>query len=106
MAKVEYAFPVDKIHGKISKQHKVGFAHRIATKRNYTTSYGVRSTQPSVEELEHRAKFAAVCAAARKRIINPSQSAADQVGFSEQKRYATLWGYVFRQEWDAYEGEE
>ena len=37
MAKVEYAFPVDKVHGRISKQHKVGFAHRKATNRNFTT---------------------------------------------------------------------
>ena len=32
MAKVEYVFPVDKVHGRISKQHKVGFSHRKATK--------------------------------------------------------------------------
>ena len=103
MAKVEYAFPVDKIHGRVSKKHKVGFLHRTASNRNFTTSYGTRSTQPSAEEIEHREKFAAVCKLARKRIINPSMSAADQAGFAAQKRYTTLWGYVFRQEWDAYE---
>ena len=40
MAKIDYAFPVEKVHGKISKKHKVGFAHRIASGLNYTTVYG------------------------------------------------------------------
>ena len=102
MAKVEYTFPVDKVHGRISKQHKVGFAHRKATKRNYTTVYGTRSTPVTIDELNRRAKFAAVVQATQKRLINPTQNAIDQVGFAAQKRYATMYGYVFRQEWDAY----
>ena len=40
MAKVDYAFPVEKIHGKVAKHHKIGFAHRVASKLNYTQSYG------------------------------------------------------------------
>jgi len=105
MAKVEYSFPVDKVHGKISKKHKVGFAHLNSTGRNYTVAYGQRSTKPSASELTHRAKFAAVCASARERMLDPTYINQDQLAFSKQTKYATLWGYVFRQVWDSYEGE-
>ena len=47
MAKIDYAFPVEKIHGKISKKHKIGFAHRTASGVNYSTAYGKRRTKPS-----------------------------------------------------------
>ena len=103
MAKVEYAFPVDKIHGKISKKHKVGFAHRKATAKNYTTAYGERKTQVKESELAQRAKFAAVCKAARLRMIDPDHVDMDQLLFAEQTKYSTLFGYVFKQCWDAYE---
>ena len=102
MAKVEYAFPVEKVHGRISKTHKVGFSHRKATKRNFTTVYGVRSTKPGADELLRRDKFAAVCQSTRARLINPQQVPIDQAGFAAQKKYATIWGYVFKQEWDKY----
>ena len=102
MAKVEYAFPVEKVHGRISKTHKVGFSHRKATKRNFTTVYGVRSTKPGADELLRRDKFADVCRSTRQRLINPQQVPIDQAGFAAQKKYATIWGYVFKQEWDKY----
>ena len=59
MAKVEYAFPVEKIHGKIAKNHKIGFAHRVASNLNYTQSYSKRSTAYSQDEIDHQTKFAA-----------------------------------------------
>ncbi|MBO5817002.1 MAG: hypothetical protein J6R26_03520 [Paludibacteraceae bacterium] len=81
MAKVEYVFPVDKIHGKVAKPHKIGFAHRKATSLNYTQSYGVRSTPVTSNELAVRTKFAAVCAAARIRMGNINQIPLDQIAF-------------------------
>ena len=53
MAKVEYAFPVEKIHGKVAKHHKIGFAHRAASKLNYTQAYGKRTTKYSQAEKDH-----------------------------------------------------
>ena len=102
MAKVEYAFPVDKIHGKIAKEHKIGFAHRRASKKNYTTVYGVRSTEPSTTEIAHRAKFAAVVASTRARMMDPVQNPIDQVGYAKQSKYPTFYGYVFGHEWASY----
>jgi hypothetical protein len=103
MAKVEYQFPVDKIHGRVSKQHKIGFAHRKLSKLNYTTSYGVRSTKPSNDEIKHRNKFAAVVAAARARMRDPGKIAQDSVAFRNQSTYPTMWSYLFNMEWQAYE---
>ena len=54
MAQIEYAFPVEKIHGKISKKHKIGFAHRTASGVNYSTAYGIRKTKPSTAEVANR----------------------------------------------------
>ena len=103
MALVEYAFPVDKVHGKVGKKHKVGFAHLTSTGKNFTVVYGKRSTSASSTELSNRAKFAAVCAAARERMEDPNHIAMDSLNFSRQSKYKTLWGYVFKQEWDAYQ---
>ena len=52
----------------------------------------------------HRAKFAAVAAATRSRMADPSQAAADMMAFKAQTKYKTLYRYVFRQEWNAWEG--
>lgn len=102
MAKVEYAFPVEKIHGKIAKNHKIGFAHRVASKLNYTQSYSKRSTAYSQDEIDHQTKFAAVAAAVRERLADPTKKTQDQIAFKEQSKYKTLRQYVWNQEWQAY----
>ena len=102
MANIEYAFPVEKVHGKISKKHKVGFAHRIASGVNYTTVYGQRKSKPSTAELLNRQKFKDVAAAARERMINPEFVQIDHAGFNKQTKYTTLWGYVFNEVYKAW----
>ena len=104
MAKIEFAFPVDKVHGRISKQHQVGFAHRKASKLNYTTSYGKRASEYSQEELAHQEKFRAVAAATRLRMKDPGKVMQDQAAFKEQSKYKTFYRYVFNLEWESYEG--
>jgi hypothetical protein len=34
---------------------------------------------------------------------DPNYINVDQLGFSKQTKYKTIWGYVFRICWDAYE---
>ena len=102
MAKIEYAFPVEKIHGKVAKHHKIGFAHRAASKLNYTQAYGKRSTKYSQAEKDHQAKFAAVVAATNARLADPNQMPIDQMAFKAQSKYTTLRQYVWNQEWNAY----
>ena len=104
MAKIDYAFPVEKIHGKISKKHKIGFAHRTASGVNYSTAYGKRKTKPSTAEVSNRQKFKAVAQAAAARLINPEFIPLDQSGFSKQDKYTTMWGYVFNEVYQSWEG--
>ena len=94
MAKVEYAFPVETIHGKVAKRHKIGFAHRKASKLNYTQSYSKRSTKYSQAEKDHQAKFAAVAAMVNARLADPNQMPLDQLAFKGQSKYKTLRQYV------------
>ena len=103
MAQIEYAFPVEKIHGKISKKHKIGFAHRTASGVNYSTMYGKRRTKPSTAEIANREKFKAVAQAAQARLINPEFIQRDQYGFSKQNKYTTMWGYVFNEVYQSWE---
>ena len=102
MAHVEYAFPVEVIHGKVAKRHKIGFAHRVASKLNYTQAYGKRSTKYSQAEKDHQAKFAAVAAATNARLADPNQMPIDQLAFKAQSKYTTLRQYVWNQEWNSY----
>ena len=95
MAKVEYAFPVEKIHGKIAKSHKIGFAHRAASKLNYTQSYGKRTTPLTQAEIDHQTKFAAVAAMVNARLADPNQAPLDQMAFKAQSKYKTLRQYVW-----------
>ena len=105
MAQIEYAFPVDKVHGKLSKSHKIGFAHRKASKINYSVAYGKRSTKPSEAEITHRTKFGTVAAATHVRMKDPSKVNIDQVAYQAVKdQFPSLYAYVFNQEWEAYEG--
>ena len=104
MAKIDYSFPVEKVHGKISKKHKIGFAHRTASGVNYSTAYGKRRTKPSTAEIANREKFKAVAQAAQARLINPEYIQQDQAGFSKQTKYSTLWGYVFNEVYKTWEG--
>ena len=95
MAKVEYAFPVETIHGKVAKHHKIGFAHRAASKLNYTQSYGKRKTKYSQAEIDHQTMFGAVAKAVNARLADPNQAPLDQMAFKEQSKYKTLRQYVW-----------
>ena len=99
MAQIEYSFPVDKIHGKVAKSHKIGFAHRKASKRNYSVEYGKRSTPATSSEIAHRTKFATCVANTRTRMKDPAQQPTDEAAFKAQKKYKTLYAFVFADEW-------
>lgn len=97
MARVRYEYPVKDVCGKVGKESVAGFAHRGSTK--YTVMYGKRSTAVSADEKTQRQKFATVCKSVRERMLDPDQSLADMVAFSQQSKYKTLRQYVFNQEW-------
>ena len=95
MAQVEYAFPVDAVHGRISKKHKIGFAHRKESGKNYTTSYGKRSTPVSDDEKQYRTYWGQVASAVAQRMKDPTKQPQDQVAFKNQSEYPTLRAYLW-----------
>ena len=99
MAKIEYAFPVETVHGKISKKHKIGFAHRTASGVNYSTMYGKRRTKPSTAEIANREKFATVRANIES--LSEEQIAEYAAQFKKYPgKYKSLNGYIFAKEYE------
>ena len=96
MGKVTYEYPIKDICGKIGKNATMGFAHRGNTK--YTVRYGKRSTPVGSAEAAHRQKFSAAVKATRQRMLDSQQNAADKIAFAQQKKYKTLYQYVFNSE--------
>ena len=95
MAQVEYVFPVDAVHGRISKKHQIGFAHRKESGKNYTTTYGQRSTPVSDEEKQYRTYWGQLAAAVAARLKDPVKQPQDQAAFKAQTEHSTLRKYVW-----------
>ena len=96
MGKVTYMYPVADVCGKIDKSSRVIFAHRGDKK--FTVHQGVRSTAPTPAELAQRTKFKTAVTKTRERLQDSEQYAADQLAFSKQTKYKTLYQYVFNDE--------
>ena len=100
MAKVEYVAPVDAVHGKLSKGDKYGFARRKKANNNgerpnFTFVHTKRTTPVTQDELLRREKFKQACNKTRERLNNPDQSLMDQIAFTQQTKYKTIYAYVF-----------
>ena len=103
MAQVVYEDPIHHLSGKISKKYRTCYNYRKRSDRKYTSIHGERTTPVKETELAARAKFSAVVKQARLHMLDPNHADMDQLGFSRQDKYTTLFGYVFRQVWDSYE---
>ena len=106
---INYLAPVDNASGKIfGKKQKFTAVTRNWGKRprgcSATGQRDLKNKPYTEKELTHRAKFKAVAAATRSRMADPSQAATDMAAFKAQTKYKTLYHYVFRQEWNEYEG--
>lgn len=102
MAKVEYVAPVDAVHGKLSKGDKYGFARRKKANNNgerpnFTFVHTKRTTPVSQEELNRRNAFKKAAIATRERLNDPDRSLTDQIAFTQQTKYKTIYAYVFNQ---------
>lgn len=95
MAKVDYSYPVEALHGKVKKSHTVGFAKRTDTGAKYTQTYTHTLSAPSEAQTEVQQKFANAVKATRTRMADASKQAADLIAFKKQSKYKTLYGYVF-----------
>ena len=122
MAKVTYSAGIDSVSGALSKPSKSGqhscskmllATHRVAAtqsnacNRLYLRNKVERSTPLSSNELDARARFAAVAAAVKARKNDLNQITTDQINFAAQKdtaggkktMRAYLW-YVCGQAYD------
>ncbi len=97
MAKVDYAYPVEALHGKVNKTHTVGFALRKDSGAKYTQTYTHKLAAPSEAQTEVQQKFATAVKATRVRMADAQQQPKDLTAFRKQSKYKTLYGYVFSQ---------
>ena len=106
MSVVKFLDPVDYIRGKISKANTQTIYKRLrSTNRRFTSVREDKENKPVTEsQVAQQAKFSAVVKSTRKRMQDASKMQQDLLGFQKQKQYKTLYGYVFSQEWRAYNG--
>ena len=95
MAKVDYAYPVEALHGKVKKTHTVGFALRKETGCKFTQSFSASVAAPTEAQTEAQQKFATAAKAVRVRMADAQKQAQDLAAFKKQSKYKTLYGYVF-----------
>ena len=113
--RMECIAPVEAFIGKFDKKAKtantryggsgfvVGFQRATGAANRF--SYRVKGLgKASQEQTQLRAKFKAVSQSARERLLDPSKRQQDEKNFKKQTKYGTLWGYVFMQEWNTFEG--
>ena len=108
MAKVFFLDPIDHISGKISKQHRTMFCYRRASKLNYTSVRGDRTTPVSADESKQRIKFRVVRLAALDRSMDLSKVSADQEVFLAERKvegfkYTTYKGWLFGKAWKCFD---
>lgn len=114
--KLKTITPVDSISGMLGNRKtslsKKAFICNISKRGGWKTKGGYmylslrvndRMTPMTVTEVGNQTKFAAVVRATRSRMTDPVQNPIDQVGFAKQDKYPTFYGYVFSQEWAAYQ---
>lgn len=106
MAIVKFLDPVDYVRGKVSKKNTQTIYKRLrSTDRRFTSVREDEEDKPATEaQVAQQAKFSAVVKSTRKRMQDASQMSQDLSAFQKQKQYKTLYGYVFNQEWLAYNG--
>ena len=124
MAKVTYSAGIDSVSGALSKPSKSGqhscskmllATHRVAAtqsnacNRLYLRNKVERSTPLTSNELDARARFAAVAAAVKARKSDLNKITTDQQNFAAQKDTAggkkTMRAYVWKICGEAYDAE-
>ena len=124
MARVTYSAGIDSVSGALSKPSKSGqhscskmllATHRVAAtqsnacNRLYLRNKVERSTPLTSNELDARARFAAVAAAVKARKSDLNQITTDQLNFAAQKDQAggkkTMRAYLWKICGEAYDAE-
>lgn len=105
MAIVKFLDPVDYVRGKVSKKNTQTIYKRLRSTNRRLSVREEEEDKPATEsQVAHQQKFSAVVKSTRKRMQDASKMPQDLTAFQKQKQYKTLYGYVFNQEWLAYNG--
>ena len=78
----------------------VGYQLGHSVFNRYQVRTKPRTTAVHQEELVRRKKFADTVKATRARLMDPDQSLTDQIAYSQQTKYKTLYSYVFNLEYN------
>lgn len=82
------------LHGKVCGHSDMYFARRGDT--NYTGKIcHPRTSLPTTKEAANRQKFASVIGKVKTALSNPTEKAQYVTEFKAQRKYKTLYGYVF-----------
>lgn len=103
--------PVEAIIGKIAPADEkvsmnnpgfkcfVGYQRGNGIFNRYQVKKNPRRKGYALGELNLQTKFTKVVKATRQRLLDPDQNLTDQIAFSNQSKYKTLYSYVFNQEY-------
>ncbi len=109
MGKVFYDDPINHISGKISRKYRTVYNHKRASKLNFTSVHGDRTTAETATELAIRAQFKVCRLAAQNRATDVSHLTQDKMAFSAERKaqgtafkYTTYRGWLFGKAWQYY----
>lgn len=103
--------PVEAIIGKMSPSDQkvnkenagfkcfVGYQVGRSVFNRYQVRSKPRSKDYSQDEMNRWKLFGDVVKATRERLMNPDQNLTDQIAYSQQTKYKSLYAYVFNQEY-------
>ncbi len=110
MGKVFYDDPINHISGKISKKFRTVYNHKRASKLNFTSVHGDRTTAVTATEQAIRSKFRVVRLAANARAMDLTTLTQDQMAFRNEYKsqgsgfkYTTFRGWLFGKGWRYYD---
>lgn len=82
------------LHGKVCGHSDMYFAQRGET--SYTGKIcHPRTSAPGAQEIANRQKFATVIGKVKTALADPTEKAKYSAEFKAQRKYKTLYGYVF-----------
>ena len=101
MAKIQPMDLVKSMSGKVCEHSDISFVKKGDTmytmKRCNNRNLDTNPYTPA--ELAHQTKFATCGAATRTRMKDPAQQPTDEAAFKVQKKYKTMYAFIFADEW-------
>jgi len=99
MAKLEWKYPIEAVHGALKKKvfgaAKRKLANAEGEQYNYSVTYGQRSKEFTTDEIERQTRFKAIAQMVATRRKDISKRVADHVAFKAQTTYKTFTKYLW-----------